>query len=87
MPRLFSDRILAGDSQGIPDKDWKPHRKARHSEADDDDASTDESELDLLREEAAEFVRDASIGKARPAKKKARLREPDDDDDDDDEYD
>lgn len=56
--------------------DWKPHKKARTSDEkndDDDDVSTDDSELNLLKEEAEEFIRNASVNHSRPAKKKARL--------------
>ncbi|CAF1559760.1 unnamed protein product [Adineta ricciae] len=73
----------AGDSQGAPDNDWKPHRKARHSDHDDEDVSTDASEIDLLKEEAAEFVQGTSINNSRSAKKKARVHMPKDNDDDD----
>jgi hypothetical protein len=63
-----------------PDNDWKPHKKARQSDNEDEDHSSDESEINLLREEAAEFVQNSSINLPRPAKKKARLDLPNDDD-------
>ncbi|UJR15846.1 hypothetical protein I4U23_002772 [Adineta vaga] len=72
-----------GDSLDASDKAWKPHRKARQSENDDEDVSTDDSEIDLLKEEAAEFVQSSSIYDQRPAKKKARVQMPKDDTDDD----
>jgi len=58
-----------------PDQDWKPHHKARPSHRDDngDESSTDDSEFELLRQEAAEFAHDASTRHSRPAKKKAKL--------------
>ena len=72
------------DSRDTPDNDWKPHRKARHSDHDDEDVSTDESEIGLLKEEAAEFVQGTSIKNPRSAKKKARVHMPKDNDEDDD---
>ena len=43
---------------------------------DDEDNSTDESELNLLKDEATEFVQGSSINHQRPAKKKARIHIP-----------
>ncbi|CAF4475586.1 unnamed protein product, partial [Rotaria magnacalcarata] len=45
-----------GASEPDPDRDWKPRKKIRRTGADDDDedTSTDESEIDLLKNEAAE---------------------------------
>jgi len=70
---------IIGSFQTDPDNDWKPHKKVRHSD-DDEDNSTDESELNLLKNEAAEFVQDSSINHQRPAKKKARVDISNDDD-------
>ncbi|CAF1413686.1 unnamed protein product [Adineta steineri] len=78
-----STRIDRADSsQKDPDNDWKPHRKARHSDDDDESNSTDKSEINLLNEEAAEFVQGSSVHDQRPAKKKARVHMSDADDDD-----
>ncbi len=73
---------IIGSFQRDPDNDWKPHKKARHSDHDDDDEdnSTDESELNLLKNEAAEFVQNSSVHHQRPAKTKARIHIPNDDD-------
>jgi hypothetical protein len=72
---------ILGVSQADPDNDWKPNKKVRHSdENDDEDNSSDESELNLLKQEAAEFVLDSSPNHQRSAKKKARVHIPDDDD-------
>ena len=83
---LQSVLCILGDSRDAPDKDWKPHRKARHSDRDDEDVSTDDSEIDLLKGEAAEFIQGTSVNNPRSAKKKARVHMPKDnasDDDDD----
>jgi hypothetical protein len=61
-----------------PDRNWKPDRKTRSFDNDDDDSSEDETELSLLKDEAAEFVRDSSASKCRSAKKRARLNLHDD---------
>jgi hypothetical protein len=72
---------IIGGFQRDPDNDWKPHKKARHSDHDDDeDNSTDESELNLLKDEANEFIQGSSINDQRPAKKKARVHISDEDD-------
>ncbi len=74
--------MTVGGSQIDPDNDWKPHKKARHSDnMDEEDNSTDESELQLLKEEANGFVQGSLSKDQRPAKKKARVHIPDDDDD------
>lgn len=82
---LRFDRTLIciiGSSQVDPDNDWKPHRKARNSDEDDDEnSSSDESEVNLLKQEAAGFIQGSSINHQRPAKKKARIKIPKDDDD------
>ncbi|CAF3370361.1 unnamed protein product [Rotaria sp. Silwood1] len=68
-------------SQMDPDNDWKPRKKTRHSHDDDDENnSTDESEIDLLKQEAAEFVQGSSIDHQHSAKKKARISIPDEND-------
>jgi len=69
------DRAGGSESQG--DADWKPHKKARHfdEDDDDDDDSSVDSEINLLKDEAAEFVQHL--------KKKARTQMPTEDDDDD----
>ncbi|CAM4755284.1 unnamed protein product [Rotaria magnacalcarata] len=71
-----------GASEPDPDRDWKPRKKIRRTGADDDDedTSTDESEIDLLKNEAAEFVQGSSVNQQRPAKKKARMSMSDEDD-------
>ena len=71
--------LFIGSSQVDPDADWKPHKKARNFDDDDDDDSSDESEIDLLKDEAAEFVQGSSTKQQRPAKKKARIQMPKDD--------
>lgn len=71
---------FTGGSQGEADTNWKPHKKARQFDEDDDDESSAESEIDLLKDEAAEFVQNSSINHARSAKKKARTQMPKDDD-------
>ena len=66
--------LISANPHDDPDQDWKPHRKAHSSHNDDDDgSSTDESEFELLREEAADFVENSSMHHSRPAKKKAKL--------------
>ncbi|MCC7159917.1 MAG: hypothetical protein IT281_10330 [Ignavibacteria bacterium] len=74
--------IFKGVSEPDPDRDWKPRKKIRRADADDDDEdiSTDESEIDLLKNEAAEFVQGSSVNQQRPAKKKARMSMSDEDD-------
>ncbi len=81
-PLFFFDTFLSiiGGSQVDPDNDWKPHKKARHTDDEDEENSTDESELNLLKDEAAEFVQNSSITHPRTAKKKARIHVADDDD-------
>ncbi|CAF2809533.1 unnamed protein product [Rotaria sp. Silwood2] len=68
-----------GGSQMNPDNDWKPSKKTRHSDNDENN-STDEDEINLLQQEAAEFVEGSSINHQRPAKKKARIYIPDEND-------
>lgn len=72
---VFSTLVSSVNHRDDPDQDWKPHHKARPSHRDDngDESSTDDSEFELLREEAAEFAHDASTRHSRPAKKKAKL--------------
>ncbi|CAF3417053.1 unnamed protein product [Rotaria socialis] len=71
-----------GVSEPDPDRDWKPRKKIVRAGADDDDEdiSTDESEIELLKNEAAEFVQGSSVNQQRPAKKKARMSMSDEDD-------
>ncbi|CAF1005162.1 unnamed protein product [Rotaria sordida] len=75
-----SGRIDRTESSQIdPDNDWKPRKKTRHSD-DEENSSTDESEINLLKHEAAKFVQGSSINHERPAKKKARISVPDETD-------
>ena len=74
-----SSVYIADSSQMNVYNEWKPRKKTGYSKNDDENYSTDDSEIDLLKKEAAEFIQDSSMNHQRSAKKKARVSMPDED--------
>jgi len=68
----FNLFIIETDDDDDDDIEWKPHKHSRYLNESDND-STDDSDKELAKKEAAEFIQGSTADHHGPVTKKPRL--------------